>query len=132
MSKKGYCVCNIWIKTNNVCFIFSVRGLVQNKNCTFLGNARKPNEVRSRSQRLFSSRLLLLYISNHIHNDSLTTQIKVLGCCECGLDTTLTRCSGHLFWTQTLSQRAAVNALKNQNLTQDLLMVRHLSFVFKT
>lgn len=35
-------------------------------------------------------------------------------CSECGLDTTLTRCSGRLFWTQTLSKSAVVDALKNQ------------------
>lgn len=50
----------------------------------------------------FPPRLLLPYISHHIHNDSLTREIKVLEYSECGLDTTLTRCSGHLFWTQTL------------------------------
>lgn len=96
---------------------------MQNKKLHILrdGESRAAaNEVRSRSQRLFSSLLLLLpYIStNHIHNDSVTTQIKVLECFECGLDATLTRCSGtSILDSNPVSRSAAVVALKKHHRT---------------
>lgn len=47
----------------------------------------------------------------------LTTEIKVLECSECGLDSTLTRCSGRLFWIKPFPECCGWFSLKNQNLT---------------
>lgn len=77
------------------------------------------------------SACFLPYISNHIHNDSLTPEIKVLECFECGLDATLTRCSGHLFWTQTLSQSAAV-VRRSEGSASNWRPAAGLCFVLKT